>query len=64
MLYLNSSKKGMKQFNLSTVREFVCYFFGIVVGLKKILRLCLTFKHPIKSKRSMVLAKTAQVVLF
>ena len=38
--------KGTKQFDHSTVRqknEFVCLFFGRIVGLKKTLRLCLTF---------------------
>ena len=35
LLSSNSSKKRTKQFNLSTVREFLCSFFGRIVGLKK-----------------------------
>ena len=64
LLSSNSSKKRSKQFNLSTVREFDCSFFGRIVGLKKNTSTLSDFKHPIKSKRSLELAKTAQVVSF
>ena len=48
LLCSNSSKKRTKQFNHSTVRqknEFIRSFFGRIVGLKKTLRLCLTFSN-------------------